>query len=89
MIMEPVAAPQQAASEPVQAYAPPEVTETITTVAPPVYVTPRAAQPVEPVQAPVEPVAAPVEPAHAAVPRVISTGPTTVAPPVYVTPRAA
>merc|ERR1719343_1288035 len=90
MIMEPVAAPQRAAAEPVQAYAAPEMTETITTVAPPVYVTPRAAQPVEPVQAPVEPVGAPVEPVQAAAPRVvITTGPTTVAPPVYVTPRAA
>merc|ERR1719221_180186 len=74
MIMEPVAAPQRAAAEPVQAYAPPEMTETITTVAPPVYVTPRAAQPVDPVQAPVEPIGAPVEPLNAA-PRPVEPAP--------------
>ncbi|CAK0891425.1 unnamed protein product [Prorocentrum cordatum] len=61
MVMEPVAALQQAAAEPVQAHhAPAEVIRTITTVAPPVYVAPRAAQAAEPAPAPVEPVGAPV-----------------------------
>merc|ERR1740138_674994 len=105
MAMEPMAAPQQAAVEPVQMYAPPEAIEPTaprapsaapiepvqavahpvvttmgpTTVAPPVYVTPRAAQPVEPVSVPMEPVGAPVEPVHAA-PRPVEPVPVPVEP---------
>merc|ERR1719356_2124368 len=66
MAMEPMAAPQQAAAEPVQTYAPPEVIEPITKVAQSVYVepSPRLLHAMEPT-APRAPSAAPIEPVQA------------------------